>query len=181
MWNNDARRRPMTPRELWDRYCRYLCAVDVLGFRLDISRMRFPDAFPGAMEARMQAAFAEMQALEAGGIANPDEKRMVGHYWLRAPERAPSPEIRRAIEETVAAIEAFASGVHEGRLRPAARARFTQTLVVGIGGSALGPQFVADALGGPDDPAHPWFLDNTDPGGIDRVIARIGDRLAETL
>ena len=27
--------------------------------------------------------------LEKGAIANPDENRMVGHYWLRAPERAP--------------------------------------------------------------------------------------------
>ena len=38
---------------------------------------------------------------------------------------------------------------------------------VGIGGSALGPQFVADALGGPDDALTPHFLDNTDPDGID--------------
>ena len=37
------------------------------------------------MEPRMQKAFADMAALEAGAIANPDEKRMVGHYWLRNP------------------------------------------------------------------------------------------------
>jgi glucose-6-phosphate isomerase len=133
------------------------------------------------MEPRMQAAFTEMEALESGAVANPDEGRMVGHYWLRAPERAPSPDLRRAIEQTLADLEAFASGVHEGRIRPASRPRFTQSLVIGIGGSALGPQFVADALGGPGDPLQTWFFDNTDPGGIDRVLARIGDRLAETL
>ena len=29
-----------------------------------------------------------MAALEKGAIANPDENRMVGHYWLRAPDLA---------------------------------------------------------------------------------------------
>src|SRR5262245_8677367 len=145
----------MTPRELWERYCRHLCAVDALGFRLDISRMRFDDGFLASMEPRMQTAFTEMEALEAGGIANHDENRMVGHYWLRAPERAPRPELRRAIEETLAAVESFASAVHAARIRPRSRARFTQSLVVGIGGSALGPQFVADALGAPPDPLQP--------------------------
>ena len=41
------------------------------------------------------AAFAAMDALEKGAIANPDEKRRVGHYWLRAPERAPDAGDRR--------------------------------------------------------------------------------------
>jgi glucose-6-phosphate isomerase len=181
MWNNDARRRFMTPRELWDRYCRHLCAVDSLGFRLDISRMHFDDAFLESLEPRIQAAFTEMETLEAGGIANPDEKRMVGHYWLRDPDRAPTLELCRAIEETLAAIESFTSGVHAARTRPTSRPRFTQSLVVGIGGSALGPQFVADALGEAHDPIQTWFFDNTDPAGIDRVLARLGDRLAETL
>ena len=171
----------MTPRELWDRYCRHLCAVDALDFRLDISRVRFDDGFLESMEPRMQAALAEMEALEAGGLANPDEQRMVGHYWLRAPERAPSPELRRAIEGTLASIESFAGDIHAARIRPESRPRFTQSLVVGIGGSALGPQFVADALGGPADPMQTSFFDNTDPGGFDRVLARLGDRLAETL
>jgi hypothetical protein len=30
-----------------------------------------------------------MDALERGGIADPDEKRMVGHYLLRAPTTKP--------------------------------------------------------------------------------------------
>jgi glucose-6-phosphate isomerase len=55
-------------------------------------------------------------------------------------------------------------------------------LVVGIGGSALGPQFVADALGQPGvDRMAMHFLDNTDPDGIERELARIGDRLPATL
>src|SRR5262249_30273422 len=62
MWHHGARRRFMTPKELWDRYCRHLCAVDRLGFRLDISRMRFDEAFLERMEPRMQAAYTEMEA-----------------------------------------------------------------------------------------------------------------------
>ena len=37
-------------------------------------------------------ALADLAALEAGAIANPDEGRMVGHYWLRNPALAPTPE-----------------------------------------------------------------------------------------
>jgi len=59
---------------------------------------------------------------------------MVGHYWLRAPALAPTPELRREIEQTVAAVKAFAAGVHDGTIRPARAARFTRLLCVGIGG-----------------------------------------------
>jgi glucose-6-phosphate isomerase len=54
-------------------------------------------------------------------------------------------------------------------------------LVIGIGGSALGPQFVADALSSPKDLMKPYFLDNTDPDGMDRVFAELGTELARTL
>ena len=94
-------------------------------------------------------AFDAMDALEAGAIANPDESRMVGHYWLRDAARAPTPELRREIEETASAVQAFAADVHAGRLRPPRAGRFGQLLVIGIGGSALGPQFVSHALGQP--------------------------------
>ena len=95
---------------------------------------------------------------------------MVGHYWLRAPELAPTSEIRRDIEETLERVRRFAADVHAGRLRPPSAERFENLLVVGIGGSALGPQFVGDALGSGQDRLTPSFLDNTDPDGMDRVL-----------
>src|SRR5690606_23228219 len=52
---------------------------------------------------------------------------------------------------------------------------------VGIGGSALGPQLIADALGSTADALRVEFLDNTDPDGFDRVLARLGPALASTL
>ena len=86
------------------------------------------------------------------------------------------------IRKTVADVKAFATGVHAGTVRPPAVPRFTRVLSIGIGGSALGPMFVADALGNPDaDRMRVDFIDNTDPDGIDRVLRLLAGRLGETL
>jgi len=69
------------------------------------------------MEAPIQKAFAAMTDLERGAIANPDEKRMVGHYWLRNPVLAPTAAIRTEIEETNAAIKVFTAAVHNGEVK----------------------------------------------------------------
>jgi len=143
--------------------------------------MRFDDGFFGRMKGPMDAAFAEMAALEQGAVANPDEKRMVGHYWLRNPALAPTDAIRDAITATRARIVQFALDVHEGVVRPTRAERFTNLLVIGIGGSALGPQFVAGALGSPADPLRPFFFDNTDPDGMDRTLGELGRGLDATL
>src|SRR6478609_9216953 len=153
----------MDATNLWQRFQQYLCRVPELGLALDISRMRFDDGFLNRMAAPMRQAFEAMDALERGAIANPDEKRMVGHYWLRAPELAPTPEIAGEIRKTVADVKSFAAGVHGGTIRPPTAPRFTRVLSIGIGGSALGPMFVADALGSPaGDRMAIDFIDNTD-------------------
>jgi len=167
---------------LWKRFQQYLCQVPALGLTLDVSRMRFEDDFPDRMAAPMQRAFEAMDALERGAIANPDEKRMVGHYWLRAPDLAPSPAIAAEIRNTVAEIKRFAAAAHDGTIRTPAGVRFTHVLSIGIGGSALGPMFVADALGNPgSDKLTVDFIDNTDPDGIARTLAKSASRLHETL
>jgi len=171
----------MNPSELWNRYRCGLIDLPDLGFRLDTSRMDLPDGLPGDLAGAFDRAFDAMHALEAGAIANPDENRMVGHYWLRAPELAPDTELAGAIGDTFDRVAAFAAAVHDGSIEPPAGGRFERLLVIGIGGSALGPQFVADALGGRDDKMRPAFLDNTDPDGIERVLGRLGDHLANTL
>jgi glucose-6-phosphate isomerase len=171
----------MTPRELWEQYKSMLFDDPGLGVQLDLSRMNLPPDALEKAEAVLAPAYSAMDALEAGAIANPDEKRMVGHYWLRAPDRAPTPEIAREIEETRARILEFAARVHDGRVKPPRAARYGKLLVIGIGGSALGPQLVADALGGAGDRLAPHFLDNTDPDGFDRVLGGLGGTLAETL
>src|SRR5216683_7480923 len=168
--------------ELWKRYRQYFCRVDSLDLSLDISRMHFDEAFLTSMEPAMQKAFKEMDALESGAIANPDEKRMVGHYWLRSPQLAPTKDIALEITGTVESIQKFATGVHTGKIKPPKAERFTQVLAIGIGGSALGPMFVGDALGNPAaDRMALHFIDNTDPDGIARVLQKLKGLLRETL
>src|SRR5271156_6512997 len=136
----------MEAAELWNRYKKHLCRVDSVGLSLDISRMTFDDGFFAKMEPAIQKAYAAMAALEKGAIANPDENRMVGHYWLRAPQLAPNEEIRTEITSTLEAIKTLARKIPRGEITTAA-GKFKELLVIGIGGSALGPEFVSQALG----------------------------------
>jgi glucose-6-phosphate isomerase len=171
----------MAPPDLWTRFKTYLNINAAVGLTVDISRMNFPDSYFGKMEGAIKKALDDMAALEKGAIANPDEQRMVGHYWLRDPALAPTQEIRQAISTTVADIQSFAEKVHTGKVRPEKAPLFKNMLLIGIGGSALGPQFVTHALTTPQDKMRAWFFDNTDPDGIDKVLAQIGTGLSETL
>lgn len=165
----------------WTRFKTHFYHNADLGVSLDISRIPFPDDFFAQMEPRIQEAFKAMTALESGVIANPDEKRMVGHYWLRAPELAPTPEIANEITSTLASIKDFTAKVHSGEIA-GPKGKFQNLLVVGIGGSALGPQLVSHALGNPrKDKLDIYFFDNTDPDGIDYVLAQLKNQLAKTL
>ncbi|MDQ6912984.1 MAG: glucose-6-phosphate isomerase [Verrucomicrobiota bacterium] len=159
---------------MWSRFQKYFLAYEELGFSIDISRMRFPDDFLSRRQPLAERAFAAMDELEAGAIANPDEQRMVGHYWLRAPELAPNEQLQQDISHTNRRIKEFAARVH-------AEKKFRNLLLIGIGGSSLGPQFVADALGSPSDRLKLYFFDNTDPNGFDRVFAQLHDSLGATL
>jgi glucose-6-phosphate isomerase len=143
--------------------------------------MRFDNAFVESLRPKFNKAFADMAALEKGAIANPDEDRMVGHYWLRNPDLAPTPELTQEIAHTLEQIEAFAEKVHTGAVHPPKASRFTDIISIGIGGSALGPQFVAEALSPEFPPLKIHFIDNTDPAGIDRLLTQLGTNLSSTL
>jgi glucose-6-phosphate isomerase len=171
----------MASSSLWQRFQRYFLCYRDLDFCLDISRMKFPEDFFEKMQPKVEKAFAAMRELEAGAIANPTEKRMVGHYWLRNPALAPTAEIRKEIEDALNRVKKFAEDVHAGKITAENGKRFRHVLLIGIGGSALGPQFVADALGSSHDPMDISFFDNTDPDGFDRVFDRMNDLLSQTL
>jgi glucose-6-phosphate isomerase len=170
----------MTPQELWQRYQDWLYFHKDLGLYLDISRMRFSESLVESLQPKFAEAFKAMAALEQGAIANPDENRMVGHYWLRDPDIAPL-ELKNQIIDNLDHIDAFVRQVHDGTIRPPTASKFTDVISIGIGGSALGPQFVADALSGDFPPLAIHFIDNTDPAGIDRIINRLRSRLNSTL
>ena len=150
-------------------------------FWADFSLVDFPENYLDSMNQPITEALQKMEELENGAIANPDENRMVGHYWLRAPTLAPSQELTDTIQKTLVQLKQISKKVHDGSLQSPS-GPFTDLLIVGIGGSALGPQFVGKALGHPvKDKLKVHFFDNTDPDGIDLTLAEIGSSLESTL
>ena len=169
---------PNTLRRSWNGG---LVELPTLGLTVDVRGMQIPGSYVEALAPAFHRAFEEMRALEAGAIANPDEGRKVGHYWLRNPDRAPSPEIAEQIRRTVTQIRAFAQAVHSGVVC-GQHGPFRNLLLIGIGGSALGPQMVAHALGDPDtDRLKPYFFDNTDPDGMNRTLRLLENQLGQTI
>jgi glucose-6-phosphate isomerase len=170
-----------TNEQLWVRFQQFYTEFPSVGLALDLSRMNFSDDYFTEMQPRFERAFSAMADLEKGAVANPDENRMVGHYWLRNPSLAPTAEIRKEIEGNIERINAFSADIHTGTIKGGSGA-FRNLLVIGIGGSALGPQFVANALGNPlTDKLRIFFFDNTDPDGMDKVLSSLKDSLGQTL
>ena len=82
----------------WQRFCEMLWYDNDLGIWLDISRMHINSVDLEKLRPDFEQAFNSMQALERGAIANADEQRMVGHYWLRDPQLAPDNDVSEHIE-----------------------------------------------------------------------------------
>ncbi|MDH3284993.1 MAG: glucose-6-phosphate isomerase [Acidobacteriota bacterium] len=165
----------------WNALLAGIVSIPELALTLDSSTMPVPPDEERRLRPEIERALVEMAALERGQLANRDENRMVGHYWLRAPELAPTQEIRQAIETAREDVAAFAGAVRRGEVAAPDGMAFERVLHVGIGGSALGPQLACDALAGPADPVRVEFLDNTDPDGIERTLQTLGDHLARTI
>ena len=165
---------------LWQKYDESTIRYNDLGFEIDFSRVNYSDQCTEGMEEKVSKAIANMQALEAGEVVNPDEGRMVGHYWLRNADLAPNDEVKAQITEPLNDLKDFAKKVHAGGVTTPGGQKFEQILLIGIGGSALGPQLVDDAIG--HEAQLPiFFFDNTDPEGIDRTVSKLGKSLAVTL
>lgn len=161
--------------KLWQRHKKFGYYDDKLGFGLDVSRVDFSETlFEDAKDLLLRADSA-MDSLEAGGGANPDENRMVGHYWLRDSKLAPNAEIEASIENTKDEVHSFTRKVLGGEICNEKSEKFLYALIVGIGGSALGPQLVVDALQKNDCGLKLFFSDNTDPDGFTRILSEIPD------
>ena len=172
---------PHQPEALWQRFTALLWHHESLGIWLDVSRMALNPSHLEALAPRFEQAFTAMAALEAGAVANADEQRRVGHYWLRAPQLCPDPDEAGLIEAEIGRIERFGRDVLAQRLAAPGGSPFTDVLWIGIGGSGLGPLLILRALGeqGRGLPVH--FFDNVDPDGYRRTMEALGDRLRTTL
>jgi glucose-6-phosphate isomerase len=159
---------------------RQRCVASNLGVIVDLGCAGLEDDDLRLMAPACRAALDAMGALERGSIANPDEGRPVGHYWLRAPDRAPTAaigsDIRRALQE----VDAFAHRVHDGSVC-GADGRFDHLVHIGIGGSSLGGQLLCESTSTERDPLVVHFMDNADPDGVTRTLSRLRGALGRTL
>ena len=127
---------------------------DATGIVVDLQRAPIPS------DLSFGPPLAALAALESGATANVTEQRRVGHYWLRDPDRAPSPDLSEAIRESWKAIAAVdATGLDT-------------ILLVGIGGSALGPALAIEALGAPSG-RRLVLLDTVDPEGVKAILSTV--------
>ena len=79
----------------WTRFCERHVALPDIGFAIDVADAGLDDDWIASMSEPVASALDAMEWLERGAIANVDEQRMVGHYWLRDPDRAPTDDIPR--------------------------------------------------------------------------------------
>ena len=129
--------------------------------KLDCRDMGLSPEFLSNCNKRIEASFDLVRRLEAGEAVNISEGRRVGHYWLRAPLLAPTPEIAGEIGTEIERIKEFGAAMRD---------KLDLVVYIGMGGSVLGPQLLDDALegNGPDFA----FIDNCDPDGIERVLRK---------
>lgn len=165
----------------FENFSKYFYSYSNIGISLDLSRVNFTAANLDSLAPLHSKMFSEMAAVERGEKVNSDESRMVGHYWLRDTSLSPTTDIKQAIESEIAKIKKFAADIRSGAIKPPQASRFTQLVVIGIGGSALGPQLMSDALTPRCGELTPHFCDNTDRDGIVRILENLGDRIKETL
>ncbi|MFN3520913.1 MAG: glucose-6-phosphate isomerase [Phenylobacterium sp.] len=127
-------------------------SFEAAGLHIDLSKQPWSAADRALAVELARAAGVEgaRDRLFAGEEVNASEHRAVLHPALRAPAgsrfAALGAPVSGAVEETRAAIRAFAEAVRSGTRRGATGERFTAVLHIGIGGSDLGPRLVWEAL-----------------------------------
>lgn len=126
----------------------------------------------------------KIRRMRNGVKINETEKRAVLHYVLRWPENQdPGKDTRKAVRKAIGRvhnvlrhIEKFCREVRSGRLRGATGKELTDIVVIGIGGSYLGTEFVFEALRTDPECAlaaqgrRLRFLANIDPIAVARTL-----------
>jgi glucose-6-phosphate isomerase len=171
-------------RELFNDHQRtaaFRCEAE--GILLDYSRqLATPKTLALLLElARTADLGGRLQAMARGDKINTSEHRSVLHMALRAPKEAQlvvdGADVIAPVHEVLGRIRAFSEEVRSGKRRGATGKPLTNVVSIGIGGSYLGPEFVAEALR--TDPASAKaadgrilrFLANVDPIDVDRSLA----------
>lgn len=167
----------------WKNFLNQYFEYPELKMSIDASRVQWTKEFldGDVPHGKIQNALKEMISLESGEIANRDEGRMVGHYWLRNSELAPTPEIRSDIDTAIRRVEKISESILSGEVAGSGGI-FKNYILIGIGGSALGPQLVSKALRECGSRGlNPYFFDNTDPDGIGVILSKLEKELGQTV
>ena len=150
------------------------------GFFYDFSKQRVDDTllnelFDLARETRAKGSFSKMAS---GKIVNVTENRAALHTAARdfthdsivLDDLDVIPEIKRVNKQ----IDSFSKKVHDNDLKGSTGKSFTDAVVIGIGGSYLGCEFVYTALKHSIDPLiNLHFLPNVDIDNFGQVIKGI--------
>nr|WP_320192776.1 glucose-6-phosphate isomerase [uncultured Desulfobacter sp.] len=167
-------------RKLLDRPGRFFdFSIGIDGFLMDFSRQRLDkNALALLREAQvLSSALEKFRAMTQGEIVNPTENRAALHTAARG--SGPSPllfkeiDVKQQMQQVNKKIEQFCQSVHEGKICSASGKPFTQAVVIGIGGSYLGCEFVYQALADSDRKMDLLFLPNVDIDNFARVIEAI--------
>jgi glucose-6-phosphate isomerase len=119
---------------------------------------------------------APLEAMLRGETINNTEGRAVTHLALRMSSQARKKMLPAALaaefEEADARLKAFVTGFHKGSICTERGTRFKNILHIGIGGGALGPQLLLDALDGqaPKNAPAVRVCANVDPQALDRAV-----------
>jgi glucose-6-phosphate isomerase len=150
------------------------------GLFYDFSRQRMDEAVMAAL-VNLSAEMVVMplyQDMVAGKPVNATEGRAALHTAARRFDTAPlmvdGLDVTREMRRVRAEIETFSRKVHAGEIRGSTGKRFSDVVVVGIGGSYLGTEFVARALAARADRGiRLHFLSNVDIDNFGAVIRTI--------
>jgi glucose-6-phosphate isomerase len=120
---------------------------------------------------------AKRDAMFAGTAINTTENRPVLHTASRATTTVPlsvgGADIRPAIAQQLARVEAFSAGVRSGKIRSATDQKFTDVVNLGIGGSLLGPELVCTSLARYADGPRVHFVSNVDGAHLEDVLRHL--------
>jgi glucose-6-phosphate isomerase len=155
-------------------------SLKAAGIFYDFSRQRLDDK---AMDLLFELAEIlklkqQFNAMASGEKVNTTENRAALHTALRNFSDNPvfvdgkdvMPEIRNVRDD----VKVFASKVHQGEITGSTGKPFRHVVVIGIGGSYLGTEFVAQALRPlADKNIEMMFLSNVDIHNFGRIVSQI--------
>jgi glucose-6-phosphate isomerase len=152
------------------------------GITMDISRQKVtPDTMALLTTLFEQQDIAnKLAAVQAGEVMNPTEGRSVLHTALRSsPDQtimAGGKNVVPDVHEVLGRMKAFSERVRSGEWKGATGKSINSFVVIGIGGSYLGPEFVCEALRFDKECAAKAegfttrFLANVDPVDVTKAL-----------